>query len=40
VVKQAFADAGVADQCQMVVGPGGHGFDPDLVWPVIMEVNK
>jgi hypothetical protein len=36
-VRQAFSDAGCADRCAHVVGPGGHGFAPELVWPEFIK---
>lgn len=26
------------ENCRMVIGSGGHGFDPDLVWPVALQL--
>lgn len=39
-VQKAFADAGKLQNCHHLVGPGGHGFDPELVWPVIMKTQE
>lgn len=34
VMQQAYADAGKADLCHLVIGNGGHQFYPDDAWPV------
>ncbi len=39
-VQRAFADTGVPKHCRHLVGPGGHGFEPELVWPVIMQLQE
>ena len=39
-VQKAFDDAGVPKRCRHLIGPGGHGFDPELVWPVIMQLQE
>ena len=38
--QKAFDDAGVPKYCRHLVGTGGHGFDPELVWPVIMQLQE
>ena len=38
--QKAFDDAGVPKRCRHLIGPGGHGFDPELVWPVIMQLQE
>ena len=40
IVQRAFDDAGVSKRCRHLVGSGGHGFDPELVWPVIMQLQE
>lgn len=39
-VQHAFTDAGRPHNCRHLVGPGGHGFAPEPVWPVIMNLQE
>jgi dienelactone hydrolase len=37
-LQEIYTALGAADQCQLVIGPGGHRFYADLAWPLMRQV--
>jgi dienelactone hydrolase len=37
-LKEIYAALGAPDQCQLVIGPGGHRFYAGLAWPAMRQV--
>jgi hypothetical protein len=38
IIKSLYAAAGVADNCRLVTGAGGHRFYADDAWPQIRSL--